>query len=223
VRCLIPLIILLLAHTASGAVIEISEMNLHVHIAEKAHFRYEITLKNLIDKPLVPGISEIRIQKVESPRLLIFPLPIGESRKDVEIENLKAYSDNMQLKSYYEKHGDYSSIYYEFWYPIEPFGERKVVVEFDADIVDKGLLFKSITFPVGSDIDVKKLQTSITSDWNLCYTEGKIESIPANHIAFFTAEFSLLPLPLLPFRGYLLFWGIVLAAAIAVIFIARRL
>ena len=222
-RCLIPLIILLLAHTASGAVIEISEMNVHVHIAEKAHFRYEITLKNLIDKPLVPGISEIRIQKVESPRLLIFPLPIGESRKDVEIENLKAYSDNMQLKSYYEKHGDYSSIYYEFWYPIEPFGERKVVVEFDADIVDKGLLFKSITFPVGSDIDVKKLQTSITSDWNLCYTEGKIETIPANHIAFFTAEFSLLPLPMLPFRGYLLFWGIVLAAAIAVIFIARRL
>jgi hypothetical protein len=222
-RFLILLLILLLAPAAQGAVLEISDMKITVHVAEKAHFKYEITLRNLIDKPLVPGVSELRLQKVENPKFLIFPIPIGERRGEVDVENLKAYSGNMNFKSYYEKHGDYSSIYYEIWYPIEPLGERTVVVEFDADIVEKGLLFKSITFPVGSDIEVRNLQISISSDWNLCYREGDAKSIPANHIAFFTAEFSMLPLPSLPTRGYVLFWITVLALALAVLFVIRRL
>ncbi len=218
-KFLILLIALLAIQTASGAVIEISDMKISVHVAEKAHFKYEITLKNLIDKPLVPGISEIRLQKVESPRLLIFPIPFGEKREAVEIENLKAYSGKMNFRSYYEKKDDYSAIYYEIWYPIEPNSEINVVVEFDAEMVDKGLLFKSITFPVGGDIDAKNIQISISSDWNLCYREGEISSLPANHIAFLTAEFSILPLPVLPVRGYLFLWAIVFLFSILAIFI----
>jgi len=223
VKFLILLITLLLIQPAFGAVMEISEMKISVHVAEKAHFKYEITLKNLIDKPLVPGISELRLQKVENLKLLVFPLPLGEKRAGVDIENLRAYSGNMNFKSYYEKHEEYSSIYYEIWYPIEPLGEKKIVVEFDADIVDRGLLFKSITFPVGSDIDVRDLQISISSDWNLCYREGEVKSIPANHIAFFAAEFSLLPLPMLPIRGYLFFWGIVFTVALLAFLIRKKL
>uniref|UniRef100_A0A7J2TKC6 DUF2207 domain-containing protein n=1 Tax=Archaeoglobus fulgidus TaxID=2234 RepID=A0A7J2TKC6_ARCFL len=222
-KFLILLITLLLIQPAFGAVMEISEMKISVHVAEKAHFKYEITLKNLIDKPLVPGISELRLQKVENLKLLVFPLPLGEKRAGVDIENLRAYSGNMNFKSYYEKHEEYSSIYYEIWYPIEPLGEKKIVVEFDADIVDRGLLFKSITFPVGSDIDVRDLQISISSDWNLCYREGEVKSIPANHIAFFAAEFSLLPLPMLPIRGYLFFWGIVFTVALLAFLIRKKL
>jgi len=175
-------------------------MKITVHVAEKAHFKYEITLRNLIDKPLVPGVSELGLQKVENPKFLIFPIPLGERRGEVDVENLKAYSGNMNFKSYYEKHGDYSSIYYEIWYPIEPFGERTVVVEFDADIVEKRLLFKSITFPVGSDMEVKNLQISISSDWNLCYREGDIKSHTEQphrilHSGIFHAAASIAPHP----------------------------
>ena len=222
-RFLILLLILLLAPAAQGAVLEISDMKITVHVAEKAHFKYEITLRNLIDKPLVSGVSELRLQKVENPNFLIFPIPIGERRGEVDVENLKAYSGNMNFKSYYEKCEDYSSIYYEIWYPIEPFGERTVVVEFDADIVEKGLLFKSITFPVGSDIEVKNLQISISSDWNLCYREGDTKYISNNHITFFTVEFSMLPFPLLPSRGYVLFWGTVLALGLIILLVIRWL
>lgn len=194
------ILILLLVPAAQGAVLEISDMKTTVHVAEKAHFKYEITLRNLIDKPLVPGVSELGLQKVENPKFLIFPIPLGERRGEVDVENLKAYSGNMNFKSYYEKHGDYSSIYYEIWYPIEPFGERTVVVEFDADIVEKRLLFKSITFPVGSDIEVKNLQISISSDWNLCYREGDIKSHTEQphrilHSGIFHAAASIAPHP----------------------------
>ncbi|MEG9195328.1 MAG: hypothetical protein V6S10_08445 [Candidatus Methanoglobus sp.] len=222
VKLQILLVALLAMQAAYGAVIEISEMNVTVQVAEKAHFRYEITLKNMIDKPLVPGISELRLQKVESQRLLILPLPFGEKRCGVDVENLRAYSGNMNFRSYYEKHGDYSSVYYEIWYPIEPHGEKKVVLEFDADLVDSGILFKSVTFPVGGDTDIRSLNVTFSSDWNLCYREGDASSVPANHIAFFTAEFSIIPLPVLPIRGYLLFWGFLLVFVLVAIVILRK-
>lgn len=63
------------------------------------------------------------------------------------------------------------------------------------------------------------MEITINSDWNLCYADPKPigngvlwrGSIPSGSIAFYTAEFSILPLPLLPVRGYIVFWGSLLA------------
>lgn len=198
---------ILCTQTALAGVLEIEEMKVSVFVTDKAHVKYELKLRNTIDKPLVPGISELRLQKVENTKILFLPIPIGEQRKAVEIENLRAYSGNLNFKTSVEHFSDYTTIYYEVWYPIEPFGERTVTIEFDADLVDRGLVFKSVTIPVGGDVDIKRLDLNINSDWRLCYFEGDVRSVPANHIAFLTAEFTILPLPLLPLRGYVLFWG----------------
>ncbi|MCS7121997.1 MAG: hypothetical protein NZ895_05300 [Archaeoglobaceae archaeon] len=215
--------LLFLIQISSAQVLEISEMKLSVFVKDKAHMRYEMTLKNKIDKPLVPGISEIRLQKVEPTTILIFPIPFGERKQSVEVENLKAYSENINLKTSFEKFDEYSAIYYELWYPIEPYGERRVVLEFDADLVDHGILFKSITIPIGGDVDIKKVELNLTSDWKLCYFEKEIKTVPANHITFVTAEFSIIPFPILPFRGYLLFWGTVLSLVLVLSLIAKKL
>lgn len=217
------LLILLIIPACAQKVEEISNLELKVFVDEKAHFRYEFTLKNLLDKPLVPGIGEIRLQKVEPVKILFIPIPFTEERKPVKVDNLRAYSGNMNFKTSYEERGDYSVIYYEIWYPIEPYGEKSVVLEFNADLVDRGILFKSVTVPIGGDIEMKNVKIDIKSNWNTCYVEyGDLNSIPANHLAFVTAEFSILPLPMLPIRGYLIFWGLVIIALVAVIVALRR-
>lgn len=221
---LLPIFLLLIIITVSAQrVEEITNLNLTALVSDKVHFRYELTIKNLIDKPLVPGVCEIRLQKVKPIDLFIIPIPFTEERKAVKVENLRAYSGNMNFKTSFEEKEDFSVIYYEIWYPIEPNGEMQVVLEFDADLVERGILFKSVTVPVGGDVDIRNINLDIRSDWNTCYIEPKeLKSIPAGHLAFVTAEFSLLPLPMLPIRGYILFWGFVILALGIVIVLRRR-
>lgn len=200
---------------------EISEMKVEIFVAEKAHFKYELTLKNLVNNPVVFGDSEIRLQKVEPVKFLI-PIPFTERTSAVVVENLRAYSENMNFQTEFENAGDYSVIHYRVWYPVEPQGTMKVIIEFDADIVDKGLIFKSITVPVGGDFDIKNVEILVNSDWHLCYFEEGARKVPAGSITFYTAEFSALPLPMLPVRGYVLFWGIVIAAIVILGFFSLR-
>lgn len=222
-RLFLILLILLIVSVSAQKVEEITNLNLTVLVDSKAHLKYEFTLKNLIDKPLVPGIAELRLQKVEPFKPLGIPIPFTEQRSAVKVENLRAYSGNMNFKTSFEEKEDFSVIYYEIWYPIEPYGEMRVVIEFDADLVDRGILFKSVTVPVGGDLDIKNINLDIRADWSTCYIEPKeLKSIPADHLAFVTAEFSLLPLPMLPLRGYIVFWGFVLLALGIAIFLKRR-
>lgn len=220
---LVIVIITFLSQTAMGEVLEIEEMKISVFVTDNAHMKYEIKLKNKIDKPIVPGVFEMRLQKVENLKFFFLSIPSGYE-KPVEIENLRAYSGNMNFKTSVEHLKNYTSLYYEIWYPIEPYGTMDVTLEFDADLVDHGFIFKSITIPIGGDTDIRRIEFEINSDWKLCYLEGKVKSLPANHIAFITAEFSLLPLPLLHFRAYVIFWTslIILIAMIGYLVLRRK-
>ncbi|WP_202318556.1 hypothetical protein [Archaeoglobus neptunius] len=219
-RKLAVLLLVLIAIPAvqASSVEEISNFKITVKIDGTAHVRYDITIKNLIDKPVVPGIGEIRLQKVQPLKIGFLSLPFTEERVPVKVRNLKVYSEGKEFKSSVEDRGDYTTIVYEIWYPIEPHKSLNFTVEYDADIVDSGILFKSVTIPVGADTNIRKLEINVDSSWKLCYTEPKSSgsnplwtgSIPAGGIAFYTAEFSILPLPMLPVRGYIAFWGTLL-------------
>jgi hypothetical protein len=231
-RLIAAIILMLTMFTATAQPIkveEISSYRMDVQVSDTTHIKSEITLKNLIDKPLVPGIGEIRLQKVHPEKLLFFSIPFTEIREPVEVKNVKAYSGKTNFNTKVEVREDYTVIYYEIWHPIEPSGEFTFTIEFDADLIEKGILFKTISIPVGADVDIKQLEINVNSDWKICYAEPEMEnswkaSIPANHIAFFTAEFSLLPLPMLPVRGYLVFWGTILVVTLilAVLGLKRR-
>ncbi len=220
---------LILPTVQAQKVEEISSFKITVDVNSLAHVRYDVTLKNLIDKPVVPGIGEIRLQKAEPIKVAPFSVPFTEERKPVKVTNAKAYSENRNFKVTVEEKDDYTLIVYEIWYPIEPKGEMNFTVEYDADIVDSGLLFKSVTIPVGTDTDIRNLEITVNSDWKLTYAEPPASnspmwrgSIPAGGIAFYTAEFSILPLPILPVRGYVVFWGTLLALAAILLLIRLR-
>ncbi len=226
---LIIVLILLISPTVSAQKVEeISNLKINVDLNGNAHVRYDITLKNLIDKPVVPGIGEIRLQKVHPIKLGPLPIPFTEERTPIKVENLKIFSGNRVFKATVETKKDYTAIVYEIWYPIDPGKTLNFTVEYDADIVDAGLLFKSVTIPVGADMDIRKLEIRVNSDWHLCYADPKPSddswqgSLPAGGIAFYTAEFSVLPLPLLPIRGYIVFWGALLTIAVIAAIIGIR-
>ena len=228
IAALILTIALFVIPASAQKVEEISNLKIAVTLHDTAHVRYEITLKNLIDNPVVPGIGEIRLQKVHPVKIGPISVPFTERREPVKISNLKVYSGNRNFKATVEERGDYTAIVYEIWYPIEPGKSLNFTVEYDADIVEGGLLFKSITIPVGADTDVRKLEIGINSDWHLCYADPKPSnnlwtgSLPAGGITFYTAEFSILPLPLLPIRGYIVFWGSLLTIAIIAVLAGLR-
>lgn len=222
-------LLLILPTVQAQKVEEISNFKITVDVDTLAHVRYDITLKNLIDKPVVPGIGEIRLQKAEPVKVGFLSIPFTDERKPVKVYNVKAYSENRNFKVTVEEKEDYTLIVYEIWYPIEPKGELNFTVEYDADIVDSGLLFKSVTIPLGTDTDIKNLEINVNSDWKLTYAEPPAEntpmwkgSLPAGSIAFFTAEFSLLPLPAMPVRGYVVFWGALLALAVILLVLGLR-
>ncbi len=224
-------LLLILPTVQAQKVEEISSFRITVDVDADtlAHVRYDITLKNLIDKPVVPGIGEIRLQKAEPVKVGFISIPFTEERKPVKVFDAKAYSENRNFKVTVEEKEDYTLIVYEIWYPIEPKGELNFTVEYKADIVDSGLLFKSVTIPVGTDTDIRNLEITVNSDWKLTYAEPPAENspmwkanLPAGSIAFFTAEFSLLPLPTLPVRGYVVFWGALLVVAFVVLLLGLR-
>jgi hypothetical protein len=232
-KLVIPLVLMLLLTFPVNAIIvkveEISQYKVFVNVSgENAHVKNVITLRNVISNPVVPGIGELRLQKATPSKLLIFPIPFTEKRSIVKVKNVKAYTlDGRSLDVDVVYADNYTIIRYQIWYPIDPMKELTFCIEYDADLVDKGILFKSLTIPIGADIDIKRLEIYPNSDWHLCYANPKmnnnhwIAKIPADHIAFFTAEFSILPLPMLPVRGYIAFWGTLIIIIVIVAVIAR--
>ncbi|MBO8179299.1 MAG: hypothetical protein H0Z19_02270 [Archaeoglobus sp.] len=226
---LIALLLILPVTAQAQKVEEISDFKITVDVNSLAHVRYDITLKNLIDKPVVPGIGEIRLQKVEPLKVAFISVPFTEQRKAVKVSDVKAYSDGKTFKVSVEEKEDYTVIVYEIWYPIEPGKTLSFTVEYNADIVDSGLLFKSVTIPIGTDTDIRNLEINVNSNWKLTFAEPPAGnspmwrgSLPAGSIAFYTAEFSMLPLPTMPVRGYVVIWGALLGLFLILLVIGLR-
>jgi len=203
---------------------EVSKLVLDVDVDDGVHVKSVMTIQNLIDKPLVPGIGEIRLQKSSPQKFLIIPIPFTEKRDRVKVENLKAYTtDGKNINVRVEYKEDYTIIHYEVWYPIEPKGKTTIVFEYDSpDLIESGILFKTTTIPVGTNIDVKDVEVDFKSkSLNLVYLKEGAKSVPAGRMTFYTAEFSILPLPVLGFKWSIAFWIITTIVIVCVVVFVR--
>lgn len=138
-KAYLPLVLMLLTvviPVSAQKVEEISNFKIKVDLDGRTHVRYDITIKNLINNPVVPGIGEIRLQKVQPVKLGFLPVPFTEQRLPVSVSNLRVYSGDKNFKASVEEREDYTIIVYEIWYPIEPDKTLNFTVEYDADIVD---------------------------------------------------------------------------------------
>jgi len=195
-------------------VIKISNFTVCVDIdREPQHITYNITLQNLKDNPIVPGIVEFRLQKQGSKKLWIIPLPFTKEIVPVKVENLTGYysfdgEHKVPMKTYVEYYDNYSVIKYEIWEPIEKKGNVHIFIEYDADILDKGLLFKTLSLPIGCNMDIDHLHVKFITSCSQTYQDppGNDFRVPKDTLLIINTEFSIIPLPKLPTYGYIVFW-----------------
>jgi|Deesub1362B_J571_1020462.scaffolds.fasta_scaffold01204_3 hypothetical protein len=206
-------------------VITISNYTLEVDVDESVHVKNIITVKNLINSPIVPGIGELRLQKRSPVKILFLPIPFTEKKSAIAVENVKVYTkDGKRIPVRVTDEGDYTTIVYEIWYPIEPGKEFTFVVEYEsADLAESGILFRDVSIPVGSDMEIENIAARFNSDWRTVYIQNTLDRLPAGGIVFYTAEFSPLPLPQVGMKWSLLFWSIIfLLSVIIFIYIRNR-
>ncbi|AEF96839.1 hypothetical protein [Methanotorris igneus] len=222
------LILLLLSigvsQSAYADVTKISYYNMSVNVdSNPSHVVNTITIQNLVKYPLVLGIGELRLQKQTPKKLWIIPIPFTESKEPIKVKNLKGYyyyggtKTDMDTKVKY--FDNYTVIYYEIWEPIDPKGNITLVIEYDAeDIVDNGLLFKTVSIPVGCDMEIDNFNINFKSSEYKTYQNpaDKNMHIPKNTLFMINAEFSILPFPELPTYGYVLFWLTILTILVLI-------
>ncbi|MBW9222383.1 hypothetical protein KKP97_04965 [Methanothermococcus sp. SCGC AD-155-C09] len=218
-KLLIIVFFMLFAFQVQGMeVIKISNYTVNVDVDKNPqHIAYNITLQNMVNYPLVPGIGEFRLQKQESEKLWIIPIPFTKEVKPLRVENLKGYYsfdgvNKIPMKTYVEYHNNYSIIKYEIWEPIEKRGNISIFIEYDANILDEGILFKTLSIPVGCSMNIDHLHVRFnTKDYSQTYQNpsGDNFKVPKNTLFMINAEFSIIPLPRLPTYGYIIFWLIV--------------
>jgi hypothetical protein len=213
--------------TQSYADVEkISDYSIVVDVDENpANIKDVITIQNLVDYPLVPGIGELRLQKQGPKKLGIIPIPFTKENAPIEVQNLKGYyslggGKTTPMKTYVKYYENYSIIYYEIWEPIEKKGNITIIIEYNADVVDSGVLFKTVSIPIGCDMDIDNLNIKFNSKCSQTYQEpqGSNFRVPKNTLFIVNSEFSVLPLPKLPTYGYVLLW-LMIFAVLSIIFI----
>ena len=223
----ILLLMMMTIITQSYADVEkISEYSITVNVDENpTYIKDTITIQNLVDYPLVPGIGELRLQKQGPKKLGIIPIPFTKENTPIEVQNLKGYyslggGKNVPMDTHVIYYENYSTIYYEIWEPIEKKGNITIIVEYNADVVDNGILFKTVSIPVGCDMDVDNLNIKFNSKNSQTYQEpqGNNFRVPKNTLFIVNSEFSVLPLPELPTYGYVLLWLTILAV-LSIIFV----
>lgn len=145
----------------AGTVVEIwDHYNVTIEVdSETTHVREELTIKNIIDKPVVPGYGYISLSKEQISGFPGLPLPIEGGFIGLKIRDVSARLDDGTRVTdilVTEEEGA-TTVRYGFWTPVMPGECRTIIIEYTTDeIVDKGLLFDHITYTVQpSSIPIK--------------------------------------------------------------------
>lgn len=206
------------------------EDKIHLDIGDTTHVTRTLTIQNVIDKPLVPGFITLVLQKQSPQKIGPVTIPFTNTVTPVRVSNVKArLADGTNVTDIRVVEGENATtIQYGAWVPIEPKGTVTVILEYDSpDIVEKGLLFNTVQYPFSSSsIPVEKAtveakinggQVTYSSEKPLRSADVYIWEKPGLGMDSWNValEYSLLPLPLLPFNGSLLFWGLLLLLCLA--------
>lgn len=193
------------------------------------------TLRNDGRVPVVPGYGKLPVGGVRQRTAGGLPLP-GEKRVNLSVKVLSARDLTRGLDMEVVPLWENGSLVlrYSLWQPLKP-GEAEsfeLTLRID-DGVASGVLFDEFAFgvgPVSSRVESGRVVVVPPDGRTITYAsprpdarggEGSVEwdlsGLPSGGRVRVWVEFSPLPLPLLPVRGYLLLWGVVIAAAASAI------
>lgn len=186
---------------------------------DSAHIRETITIKNVIDKPIVPGYAYTTLKTSSQKNVMGIPIS-GKKTGPVDISNVVVTFDGNQISDVLvTRTNESTDIRYGLWFPISPGESRTVVVEYDSPgFVDKGILFTQGYYPIDANIPINGAEITLELPDGSHVTYSNSRPSRSNHIAVWTREhvgtddwllkyeYSSIPLPTLPIRWSVMLW-----------------
>lgn len=180
-----------------------------------AHVTEELTIKNVIDKSVVPGYGYITLSKEQSSDLLGISIPFTKKVQGMDISDVSARLDDGSTITdiLVTEEDNITTIRYGFWTPVIPGQSRTIIIEYTTDdIVEQGVLFDGITYMIqpssipienariDADVDGKHVSYSnypaLNTDDTVIWTNSDID----DNTWELNFEYGALPLPNLPFK-----------------------
>ncbi len=176
------------AWTASQPLVVVEtfkEDKVRLDIGDTTHVTRTIIIQNKIDKPIVPGMITLVLQKQTPNKIGPVAIPFTSSVRPVNVTNAKArLGDGTVISDVRVSETENSTIIqYGAWVPIDAGKELTVILEYDSpDIVERGLLFSSVQYPfTSSSIPVEKAMVEATMPGTVTYaSESPASTIACN-------------------------------------------
>lgn len=223
---LFALQVIAVAH--AGTVVEVwDHYNVTIKVdSETAHVTEELTIKNVIDKPIVPGFGYISLSKEDMAGFMGLPFTSKKNTMGFEVRDVYVkLDDGSQITDVLVKEeANITTIRYGFWVPVMPGESRTITVQYTTDdIVEKGLFFDHIAYtvqPSSIPIENALIRADLGENRHLLYSSYPTES--TNEIVSWKCsslkdgmwkldfEYSSLPLPFLPIKWKNISWGLML-------------
>lgn len=218
----------LIAVASAGTEVEVwDHYNVTIKVdSATSHVTEELTIKNVIDKPIVPGYGYISLNKEERTGFMGLPLISKKDTRGLEVRNVSAkLDDGSQITDVLVKEdGNVTTIRYGFWVPVMPSESRTITIRYTTDdIVKKGLFFDDITYevqPSSIPIENSMIQADLGEGRYILYSSCPPESTNdtviwdcsnfKDGIWKLDFEYSTLPLPRLPIKWANISWGLML-------------
>ena len=194
--------------------------------SDNVHVKETITIKNVIDRPIVPGYAYTNLKSSSQKEMLGIPLP-GKRTSPVEVTNVAVTFEGKQITDVLvTQTGNSTNIRYGLWFPIPPGENKTVILEYDSpDLIDHGILFTQGYYPIAVNIPVNNAQITVElSDGNFVTYSNTRPEKSANRVTWhkdspgmdhwlLKYEYSKIPFPTSPVRWSLLLWIVILGIA----------
>jgi hypothetical protein len=111
----------------------------------------ELTIRNIIDKTIVPGYGYITLSTESPSRIFGLPLPFTGNTQAMQISDISVKLDDGTIINDIEVSTteNETTIKYGFWIPVMPGESRTITIDYITDdIVKNGLIFDQISYSI---------------------------------------------------------------------------
>jgi hypothetical protein len=215
----------LVAVANAGTVVEVwDHYNVTIKVdSATARITEELTIKNVIDKPVVPGYGYISLSKEESSGFFGLPFSSKGAARGLDVRDISVKQGGSQITDVLVKEeGNVTTIRYGFWTPVMPGESRTIIIEYTTDdIIEKGLLFDHITYtvqPSSIPIENSSIRVDLGDNRHVSYSSYPPESTGdmvtwersslKDEAWILDFEYSFLPIPCSPIKWANISWGL---------------
>ncbi len=182
----------------------------------------DLVLRNVGNTPVIPGEISFRTYEID-----------GGSTVPSEINEVLAQDNTGEIDSRVEESDEYSELIVHIWNPILPGFDHPISIEYEIDFSPSGILFNEVVFPIEeTTIPIQDSSTEFLMPRRNSVTfapDAEVTSDSLNTIVSWDRdrdlmlEYTILPLPRMPFRMVSVFWlSILMILGVVFIYLNSR-